>query len=62
MTTMAEDLERRVPVVGMVDCSIKKGEAPLRIRIKRQEKERLERRTLRELWEEGKREREAKGG
>ena len=58
---MAEDLEARVPVKGMMDCQISKGEAPLRVRMKKnkdEDKEDKGNRTLRSLWEEGRRERE----
>ena len=61
LNPMAEDLEPRVPVKGMIDCQLTKGEAPLRLRLKRkenQEKERITRKSLKELWEQGKRERE----
>ena len=57
---MAEDLEERVPVKGMMDCQMKKEEVPLRVRLKRQddeEKSNNDRKTLMELWEEGKNER-----
>ena len=57
---MADDLQRRVPVIGMADCQIGKGEVPLRIRLKRQEEEEKENRwvSLKSLWEEGERQRE----
>ena len=57
-TIMAEDLENRVPLAGMVDVSLSKEEVPLRIRIKRQEKQAQRIISLREMWEEGRRERE----
>ena len=52
---MAEDLEARVPVKGMMDCQIKKEEIPLRARLKRKEEEegKEKRKTLMELWQEG---------
>ena len=56
---MAEDLEDRVPLDGMVDVSLNKEEVPLRIRIKNQEKQVQKNIPLREMWEEGQREREA---
>lgn len=56
---MAEDLEDRVPLEGMVDVSLSKAEVPLRIRIKKQEKQTQRRVSLREMWEEGRRDREA---
>lgn len=58
-TIMAEDLEDRVPLEGMVDVSLSKAEVPLRIRIKKQEKQTQRRVSLREMWEEGRRDREA---
>ena len=57
-TIMAEDLEQRVPVFGMVDLRMDKEETPIRIRVKRDEagdREALPR--LRELWENGMRKR-----
>ena len=59
MNTMVEDLERRVPLRGMADTQLSKGETPLRMRVRRQEEERAKggRQSLRELWEEGRRER-----
>ncbi|KAL9118102.1 MAG: hypothetical protein Q9187_005356 [Circinaria calcarea] len=53
-TIMAEDLEGRVPVFGMVDLRMDKEETPIRIRVKRDEvgnQKALPR--LRELWEAG---------
>ena len=61
LNAMAEDLEPRVPVKGMIDCQLTKGEAPLRLRLKRrenQEKDGIAKKSLRELWEQGRRERE----
>lgn len=55
---MAEDLKGRVPVLGMADCQLHKGETPLRMRNKRRENLANGRKTLQELWEEGQRERE----
>ena len=55
---MAEDLEQRVPVYGMVDLRLDKEETPIRIRVKRDEAgngKALPR--LRELWENGMRKR-----
>ena len=37
---MAEDLEKRVPLEGMKDLSLRKEEVPLRIRMRNQERER----------------------
>ena len=56
-TIMAEDLEYRVPLAGMVDVSLSKEEVPLRIRKRKQEKQAQRRTSLREMWEEGRRER-----
>ena len=68
---MAEDLEERVPVRGLMDCDVGKDETPLRVRIKRREQEERERKEgrgpmglmglmgLMDLWERGKRERES---
>ncbi|KAL8731956.1 MAG: hypothetical protein Q9166_003088 [cf. Caloplaca sp. 2 TL-2023] len=55
-TIMAEDLRGRVPLEGLLDCSLKKGDVPLRIRLKRKERNRSQI-SLRELWETGKKER-----
>lgn len=55
---MAEDLEDRVPLEGMVDVSLSKAEVPLRIRIKKREKQAQRNVSLWELWEEGRRDRE----
>ncbi len=57
-TIMAEDLEDRVPLEGMVDVSLSKAETPLRVRIKRQEKQAQRSISLRDMWEEGRRARE----
>ncbi|KAL6713965.1 hypothetical protein ACLMJK_008459 [Lecanora helva] len=58
MNTMAEDLEARVPVKGMVDCQLGKGELPYKLRRKKiesGENGESARKPLRELWEEGRR-------
>lgn len=58
-SVMAEDLEPRVPLVGLVELQVNKEEVPLRIRRKRAESgstATLPR--LRDLWEEGKRKQE----
>ncbi len=56
---MGDDLRDRVPVAGMADCQLGKGEVPLRVRIKRrQEEDKNGWMSLRSLWEEGERERE----
>lgn len=61
-TMMAEDLEGRVPLEGMVDCQIRKEEVPSRIMARWREKAEQKKVTLRELWEEGKTERMENGG
>ena len=62
---MAEDLKGRVPVDGLRDLGLAKGEAPLRVRLRRKEEEEEGHKqgwgSLRELWEEGKRRREQRG-
>ena len=59
-TVMAADLQHRVPLEGMADLRIGKEEIPLRVRQKNEERERERARmTLRDLWEEGMREKEA---
>lgn len=50
-TIMAEDLENRVPLAGLIDCRINKEEVPLRLRNKRQEKGLSEPFSIRALWE-----------
>ncbi|MCJ1470882.1 hypothetical protein MMC07_009529 [Pseudocyphellaria aurata] len=56
-TIMAEDLQDRVPMEGMADCQLKKPAVSLWV--KDMKKDRLEknRSTLRQMWEEGRRER-----
>ena len=55
---MGDDLEGRVPVVGMADCRLEKQEVPLRYRIKRrQEEDQGGWVSLGSLWDEGERER-----
>lgn len=55
---MAEDLEGRVPLEGMVDCAINKPEVPLWVRDMRKDKnEKVGIGSLRKLWEEGRRSR-----
>ncbi len=66
---MADDLQGRVPVDGFRDCQLGRGETPLRVRLRRREREdggneALEggarrRKRLGELWEEGRIMREA---
>jgi hypothetical protein len=68
-TLMADDLQGRVPVDGFRDCQLGRGETPLRVRLRRREREdggneALEggprrRKRLGELWEEGRIMREA---
>lgn len=55
-TIMAEDLKGRVPLEGYLDCSLKKPDVPLRIRLRRQEAA-MPHVSLMELWEKGKKER-----
>lgn len=53
---MAEDLEGRVPLEGMVDCAINKPEVPLWVRDMRRDKnEKVGMGSLRKIWEEGRR-------
>lgn len=53
---MAEDLEGRVPLEGMVDCAINRPEVPLWVRDMRRDKsEKVGMGGLRKLWEEGRR-------
>ncbi|MCJ1347984.1 hypothetical protein MMC31_006214 [Peltigera leucophlebia] len=53
---MAEDLEGRVPLEGMVDCAINRPEVPLWVRDMRRDKnEKVGMGSLRKLWEEGRR-------
>lgn len=57
---MGDDLGTRVPVAGMADCQLGKPEVSIRYRMKRQQDENKEDvMSLRSLWEEGEREREA---
>lgn len=51
-----QDLERRVPLVGLSDINVQKREVPLRILRKRQEEMR-ERKSWMQIWEEGRKER-----
>lgn len=55
---MAEDLEARVPMHGLVDCQIRRAEAPARVVATWRERAAQQTMTLRELWENGKKERE----
>ncbi|MCJ1350230.1 MAG: hypothetical protein MMC33_000211 [Icmadophila ericetorum] len=57
-SVIAEDLEPRVPLSGLIDLHISKEEVPLRIRMKRAETGSMRALPrLRTLWEEGKRKR-----
>lgn len=49
---MAQDLEGRVPLDGLLDCQLSKTEVPLRTRIKRTEKGTLAPFSLKALYEE----------
>ena len=51
-TLMAEDLEGRVPLEGLIDCQVAKPEVPLRIRSRRVEKGTLKPFSLKALYEE----------
>lgn len=51
-TVMAQDLDGRVPLQGLLDCHMGKPEVPLRIRIKRTEQGTLLPFSLRALYEE----------
>lgn len=51
-TIMAQDLDGRVPLEGLLDCRIGKLEVPLRIRIKRTERGTLVPFSLRALYQE----------
>ncbi|KAL9103244.1 MAG: hypothetical protein Q9163_001695 [Psora crenata] len=58
---MFSDLEKRVPVVGMADCQVEKAEVPLRLRKRRMERERKEKRgvwreSLGDMWRRGREE------
>lgn len=54
-TPVAEDLAGSVPLIGLADISTRKGEVPLRIQIRRAE-ELARKKTLKEIWEDGLRE------
>ena len=55
---MGDDLRDRVPMPGLADCHISKGEVPLRARLKRrQEADKDAWVSLGSLWEEGEEER-----
>ncbi|KAL8735045.1 MAG: hypothetical protein Q9181_002983 [Wetmoreana brouardii] len=55
-TIMAADLKDKVPLEGLADCRLNKGEVPLRQRLLKKERARPKP-TLMALWELGKRER-----
>lgn len=54
---MAEDLQNRVPLEGMADCQLKKPEVALWVKDMKKDKLGKQRPTLRQMWEEGRRER-----
>lgn len=56
---MAEDLEGRVPMHGLIDCQIRRAEAPGRVVAKWRDRAAQKKTTLQELWENGKK---ARGG
>ena len=59
-TLMADDLLGRVPVDGFRDCDLGKSETPLRIRNRtKAREEEVKKKSLREIWEEGRARREA---
>lgn len=58
MSMMAEDLQDRVPLEGMMDCQLRKPEVPLWVRDMKKDKVTRSRPSLRQMWEEGRRERE----
>lgn len=60
----ASDLEGRVPLPGMADCRLKKGEAPTRTTVKWKEKamKAREEPSWMELWREGRESRNPKNG
>lgn len=55
-TIMAEDLKGRVPMAGLLDCSLNKPEVPLRVRLRRKESSRSPV-SLMELWQKGRKDR-----
>lgn len=55
-TIMAEDLKGRVPLEGLLDCSLTKPDVPLRVRLRRKETARSPI-SLMDLWEKGRRKR-----
>lgn len=56
-TIMAADLRGRVPLEGLADCRLSKGDVPLRQRLLRKERGARPRQTLREIWEAGRKSR-----
>ncbi|KAI4090511.1 MAG: hypothetical protein L6R37_007869 [Teloschistes peruensis] len=56
-TIMAADLRGRVPLEGLADCRLSKGDVPLRQRLLRKERAARPRQTLREIWEAGRKSR-----
>ena len=60
--TMADDLRARVPVPGMADCQLMKGDAPLRLRNKKKQDEEAQPwKSLGQLWREGLRSEDGNG-
>ena len=57
MSIMAEDLQNRVPMEAMVDCQLNKPEVPLWVKEMKADRVAKKRASLRQMWEEGKRER-----
>ena len=55
-TIMAEDLEARVPLIGLTDCQIRRMEAPARVVAKWRDKAAQRTTTLQEMWEKGRKE------
>lgn len=56
-TIMADDLQERVPLEGMADCQLKKPEVALWVKDMKKDRLGKKRSTLRQMWEEGRRER-----
>ncbi len=50
---MAEDLDGRVPLEGMLDCQISKPEVPLWVMSMKKDRLRKKRASLRQMWEAG---------
>lgn len=56
-TIMADDLQDRVPLEGMSDCQLKKPEVALWVKDMKKDRLGKKRPTLRQMWEEGRRDR-----